>query len=153
GAGGYRFFAGTSGTLTSPAEDNGTLVKNVGGDFTYTRPDGSTINFNSGGYETSAVSADGKETISFNYGGSNRVSTETSIDGALATFAYLNNSNTLLSSIAVGSRTYTFTTSGTDLTQIQNPDSNTHTFSYSSHRITSETQGSSLANQYHYAST
>src|SRR5262249_11374605 len=47
----------------------------------------------------------------------------------------------------------TFTTSGTDLTQIQNPDSNTHTFSYSSHRITSETQGSSLANQYHYAST
>src|SRR5262249_27895498 len=153
GTGGYRFFTGTSGTLTSPAEDNGTLVKNGGGDFTYTAIDGSKINFNSSGYETSAVSADGKELITFTYDGSNRVSTETSIDGGVATFTYANNGNTLLSKIAApGARTYTFTTSGTDLTQIQDPDSNTHTFAYTSHRITSETRGSVIANQFHYSS-
>src|SRR5262249_32507623 len=154
GTGGYRFFQGTSGTLTSPAEDNGQLVVNGNGTFTYTAPDGSTINFNSSGYQTSAVSADGKETLAFSYDGSNRVSTITSIDGGVATLTYANASNTLLSSIAApGSRTWSFSDTGTDLTTITDPDSKTHTFTYSNHRVTSEARGSSLANQYHYAST
>src|SRR5262249_24516899 len=60
GTGGFRFFQGTTGTFTSPTEDNGTLVKNGDGSFTYTTPEQVKINFDSGGKETSRVSADGK---------------------------------------------------------------------------------------------
>ena len=89
----------------------------------------------------------------FTYDGSNRVATETSPDGGVATFAYTNASNTIVSTIAApGSRTWTFSVTGTDLTTITDPDTKTHTFVYSSHRVTSETQGTSIANQFHYDS-
>src|SRR5262249_45632646 len=80
GTGGHPFSPGPSGPLTSPAEDNGPLVKNGGAYFPYPAADGSKINFNSSGYETSQVSPDGLSTIAYSYDGSNRVSTITSPD-------------------------------------------------------------------------
>src|SRR5262249_5591005 len=71
GTGGTRFYSGTS-TFTSPAGDPGTLTLS-GGVYTYTLPDGETWNFNSSGYETSQVSADGLATLSYRYDGSNRL--------------------------------------------------------------------------------
>src|SRR5207244_2799892 len=87
GTGGYRFFQGTSGTFTSPAEDNGTLVKNGDNTFTYTTPEQVKINFDTSGRETSRVSADGKETLSFSYT-SGLLTGLTAIDGATSTFSY-----------------------------------------------------------------
>jgi YD repeat-containing protein len=81
GTGGYRFYQGTS-SFTSPAGDNGTLSVNGSG-WQYQTPDGQTIQFNSGGLETSWTSADGHQTLTYTYDGSNRLSTLTAIDGAL----------------------------------------------------------------------
>ena len=147
GSGGWRFFSGTGPTYTSPADDPGTLVQNGGGDFTYTAVTGEKWNFNSGGLQTSMVSADGLTTITYAYtdgdsdGASDDVTTVTSTDGGLATFTYATNKIQKID--APGSRTTSFTLSSGDLTQIEDPDNRTHTFAYSAstHRMTGQTQG------------
>jgi RHS repeat-associated protein len=151
GTGGYRFFQGTTGTFTSPAEDNGTFVKNGDNTFTYTTPEQAKINFDSGGYQTSVVSPDTKETITFTWT-SGRLSSMTAIDGASTTFTY-GNPGTLLSSIATaGSRTFTSAVSGTDLQSVTDPDTRVHSFTYDiGHHLTRETRGA-LQNQFRYAS-
>jgi RHS repeat-associated protein len=149
GGGGWRFFTST-GTMTysSPANDNGSLALS-GSNYVYTGADGHTETFNSSGYETSWTSADGNEQLAFTYDLSNRVSTETAIDGALTTFNY---SGGLLSTIqTVNGRTYTMVYSGNDLTSITDPGGGTDTFGYTSDRPTSETFGG-LQNQWGYDS-
>src|SRR5262249_27818596 len=91
GSGGWRFYQGTSGTLTSPPGDTGTLVKNADNSFTYTIPDGSKWQFNSAGMQTALVSPDGFATITFTYtdadgdGQTDDVSTQVNPDGSTAT--------------------------------------------------------------------
>jgi RHS repeat-associated protein len=141
GTGEVRFFQGAPGTLpytfTSPAEDNGTLVDNTDGSFTYTAADGTKTDFNSSGYQTDWVSADGKESLQFRYT-SGLLTGTTAIDGQLATLTY---SSGLLSSVAVGSRTWTLTMTSGDLTQVTDPDSKTDALTYSTHKLTDRTQG------------
>lgn len=138
GSGGWRFFSGTSGTLTAPPEENGTLVKNGDGTFTYTAAAGWVIQFDSSGYQTSWTSADTKESYSFTYSSGN-VSGFTAIDGSTSTFNY---TSSKVSSISVpGSRTFTLTVNGStgDLTSITNADSGVHSFEYNAnHRMTRE---------------
>src|SRR5262249_53001783 len=111
GTGGWRFYSGTS-TFTSPAGDPGTLVKNGDNTFTYSLPDGTKWNFNSSGYETSQVSADGLATISYRYDGSNRISGLTAIDGTLSTFSYGTNVVTI---VTANNRVTTVSLSGGNL--------------------------------------
>jgi YD repeat-containing protein len=145
GIGGWRFYTDAgSGSYTSPAGDNGTLSKNLStGVFTYTTPDGRTWNFNSSGLETSIVSADGQEALSFTYT-SGVLTGMTAIDGGSTTFSYTSG---LLTGISTaGSRSYSLTDSGTNVSQITNPDSGVHTFTYDgSHHLTGDT----LANVQH----
>ena len=63
------------------------MLAAVGSNYQYTAPDGSTINFNSVGLETSSVSPDGQATITYSYSGSNLTGVATP-DGALTTIAY-----------------------------------------------------------------
>ena len=70
GEGYGRFFSGNTGTYINPAGEYGTFVKNLDGTYTYTSSGGLyTVNFNSSGYETSKVTADGLRTT-MTYSGS-----------------------------------------------------------------------------------
>ena len=64
--GGFRYFTGTGPSYTSPANDQGTLVQNMGGSFTYTAKDQTQTNFNSSGNMTSQVDPHGlTQTLSY----------------------------------------------------------------------------------------
>ena len=88
-------------------------MQNGGGDFTYTAVTGEKWNFSSAGLLDLGGRADGLATISYAYtdgdsdGTSDDVTTVTSPDGAIATFAY--SSNKLQKIALPGSRTTTFT--------------------------------------------
>jgi len=136
GTGEWRFYQDNgNNTFTSPLADNGTLVRNAGGTFTYTTPAGRTRNFDANGHQTSIVSADGNEIISFGWTG-NQLTSMTAIDGASTTLGYTSGQ---LTSITTGSRSYTVTPTGTNLTRITNPDTGQHNFGYDiSHHLTSD---------------
>jgi YD repeat-containing protein len=149
GDGTWRFFQGTSGTLTNPPDDQGSLVVNTGGSFTYTATDHSKIDFNASGQQTDFVSPDGLTSMNYTYNGSGQIATLTALDGAVATFTYAIGSLYTIS--APGSRIWTPTFSSGDLTQIQDPAGYTQSFTYASHRMTDVTQGT-LANHWAYNS-
>jgi RHS repeat-associated protein len=141
GTGGYRFYTYNGSGYTSPAGDNGTFSANGSG-WEYSTPDGQTIQFNSNGMETSWTSADGHETLSYRYNGSNQLVGMTAIDGAVTTFSYGTvGTYTLLESIStVNGRTTEFSHStAPDVTSVTNPDEGIMTFTYdSSNHLTSE---------------
>ena len=87
GSGGWGFYATSGSGYTSPSWDYGTL-SNVSGGYQYVTPDNETWNFNSSGYLTSYVSADGLFTTTYTYNGSNQLSTISTPDGAVSTFTY-----------------------------------------------------------------
>jgi RHS repeat-associated protein len=139
GTGGWRFYTqGVGSTYTSPAGDPGTLVKNGDSSFTYSLPGGRTWNFNSSGYETSQVSADGLATLAYRYDGSNRLSGETAIDGTLSTFSYGTSAVTI---VTANNRVTTLSLSSGVLSSITNPDGGADNFVYSGNFLTSESFG------------
>jgi YD repeat-containing protein len=89
--------------------------------------------------------------LSYSYGGSNRLSTLTAIDGALSTFTY---SGSLLQTVkAVNNRTTTFAYTGSNLASVTNPDAGVHTFSYDgSNHLTGDTRDN-LQHQWAYSSS
>src|SRR5579864_6608903 len=111
GTGGARFFSGTSGTLTNPANDFGTMV-NTGSGYTYTEYNQTKEYFDSNGRLTKIVDPHGL-TLTYTLDGSNRLSTISAPDGAVTTFAY-DVSGVLQTVQEVGSRTLTFTHSSGD---------------------------------------
>jgi YD repeat-containing protein len=138
GTGEWRTYTDAGGgAYTSMGGDNGTLSFSSNA-YTYTTPDGQKWTFNSAGYQTGWASADGQEQLTFSYDNSNNLTGMTAIDGARTTFTY---SSGLVSAIATANgRTTTPAYSGTDLTQVTNPDTGLHTFSYdASHHLTGET--------------
>jgi RHS repeat-associated protein len=139
GSGDARFFKSLGGNAyLSPPDDFGTLVKNVGGSFTYTAKDQTQFNFNSSGLLTSVVNPEGL-TRTYAYS-SGVLSTITEPDGGVGTFNYTSG---LLTSInEPGSRTVTLTYSSGYLNTIKDPDGALETFSYdASHRVNNDLHG------------
>ena len=151
GSGGGRYFRpGTGNTYLSPANDFGTLVKNLDGSYTYTAKDSLKWNFAAGGkpsYFGDLFNAQ----RTFTYDGGGLLSTVALPDGGTATFAY---SGGLLSTVtAPGGRVYTFTYTSGDLTGVTLPDGSLRTFAYdASHRMTNDRIGS-LSTTFSYDST
>jgi len=141
GSGGARLFTGSGPTYTSPANDYGTLVKNVDNSYTYTSKGQDDWNFDSGGKLTSIVDPHGL-TRTFTYDGGN-LSTVTEPDLGVTTFTY--DGGKLATIVQPGNRTITFTYSGNDLTTIADADGALRSFSYSSHRLTNEAWDTALA--------
>jgi YD repeat-containing protein len=138
GDGTSLFFIGTSGTLTNPPEDKGTLVVNGGGSLTYTGTDGTQIDFDSSGKQTDFVSTDGFTSMTYTYT-SNLLTRLTALDGQAATLTY---SSGLIASISAGgSRSWSFTMTSGDLTSITDPDTLHEDFTYTSHRMTDQQFG------------
>jgi RHS repeat-associated protein len=152
GGGGWTFYSSLGGgSFQSEPWDNGTLSQpgGAGTTYTYTTPDGQTWTFNGNGYQTQWQSADGQQKLQYRYNGSNLLTGITAIDGALTTITY---SGGLAQTIQEpNSKTVTLAYSGTNLTQITNPDGGQHQFSYdTTHHLTSETFGL-LQNQWAYS--
>src|SRR5262249_5358136 len=87
GTGGARYFTGTSGTYTNPANDFGTFVKNLDNSFTYTAYDQTKTNFNSSGRITTRVDPHGL-TTSYTFDGGGKLTRIDSPDTANASFTY-----------------------------------------------------------------
>ncbi len=119
------FFAGSGGSYTSPAGDFSTLTQN-GGSYTRTMPDGTQINFNSSGQQTSIVDTDGN-TTTFNYSGT-LLTSITDMNGQTTTLNYGGGQLTSITDPA--SRTATLRYSGGDLTSITDPGNNLWQYTY-----------------------
>jgi RHS repeat-associated protein len=145
GDGTTDFFQGTAGVLVNPADNQGILIVNAGGSFTYTATDGSKVDFNSAGLQTDYVQPDGKASVLYGYT-SGLLTSLTALDGQTTTLSYTNG---LISSIAA-QRTWTIAMTGSNLTTITDPDGRQENFGYNTnHLMTSETFGS-LANEWTY---
>jgi RHS repeat-associated protein len=120
------WFTGSGGNYTDPAGEFSTLVKN--GDNTYTRTltDGTSINFDSSGNQTSVVDRNGLRTT-FAYS-SGLLSTITDPYGKVTTFTY--SSGTLQSITDPANRITTLTQSGGTLSGVQQADGSLVSFTY-----------------------
>jgi len=124
------FFASNGdGGFTTPAGNFSTLVENEDDSFTQTLTDGTQINFNSSGQETSSVDTNGN-TTSFTYS-SGLLTGITDMNGQTTTLSY--NDSGLLSSITdPASRTATLSYSGSQLTSITDVGGNVWSYAYDS---------------------
>jgi RHS repeat-associated protein len=141
GAGGTRFFAGAGSgaqTYTSPADDFGTLVKNAGGNYTYTAIDQVKRNFDSSGRLTSVVDPHGLA-LTYSYDGSGRLTQVSAPDGGTTTLTY--GSNGIAGISEPGGRSLTLAVdSNHNLTSLSDAANQTRSLNYDSgHRLTHET--------------
>jgi YD repeat-containing protein len=146
--GGFRYFSGTGPTYVSPPNDQGTLVQNGDGTFTYTAKDQTKTNFDGTGRMTSQVDAHGlAQTLA--YSGS-LLSTITQPDGGVTTFNY--NGNQLASIQLPGGRTLTpGYDANNNLTSFVDAAGGVSSFGYdSSSRMVSEQVGP-LSTSYTYS--
>ncbi len=133
--------AQAAGRIPARPATSSTLTANSGGGYTQAFTDGTVLNFNSSGFETSSVDRNGLITT-FTYSG-NLLSSIKDPFGGLVTFTY-NGSNQLQSIKDPANRLTTFTVSGGDLTAVEYPDGSTWDYGYDgSGRMTSVTEPSS----------
>jgi hypothetical protein len=132
GAGNTLWFANgvLVGTFVTPAGDSSTLSQSLI-DSTYTRTlkDGTTIHFNSSGYQTSVVDPNAN-TFTYAYNGSNQLTQIKDFENQLTTLTY--SSNVLNTIQDPDLRLTTFTAGSGRVTQIQDPDGALWTYSYDS---------------------
>jgi RHS repeat-associated protein len=149
GDGSAFFFSGGPDVYTSPAGDFTILVKN--GDGTYTRAfkDGTRINFNAQGLQTSVVDRNANAT-SYSYDGNGRLLTITDAAGLITTFTY---SGGRLQSITdpAGRQTALEIDSSGNLVRITNPDGTFSTYAYNARgQVTQATDERSHVTTYAY---
>jgi RHS repeat-associated protein len=142
----------TAGTFVTPSGDTSTLTQDQT-TFIYTRTlkNGTKINFNSSGYQTSIVDTN-NNTLSFGYNGSNLVTTLTDFNNLVTTIAY-NGSNKATSITDPANRitTLAYDVGNTKLTAITNPDGAGWGFGYdSANRMTTLTDRRSHTTTYAY---
>jgi RHS repeat-associated protein len=145
GTGESRFFQG-SGPYTSPANDMGTLVKNMDGSFTYTNKNQDKWNFDTTGKLTTVVDPHNL-TRTFTYSGG-LLSTWAEPDGGVATFTYTSG---LLTKVAEpGNRALTLAYTSGNLTKIQDPDGSLESFTYDGNGRLNNDQHGPLNTTYSY---
>jgi RHS repeat-associated protein len=142
----------TAGTFVTPAGDTSTLTQNQT-TFVYTRTlkDGTKINFNASGYQTSIVDTN-NNALSFGYNGSNLLTTLTDFNNLVTTITY-NGSNKATSITDSANRitTLAYDVGNTKLTAITNPDGAGWGFGYdSANRMTTLTDRRSHTTTYAY---
>jgi RHS repeat-associated protein len=139
GSGKARFFPSNgSGGYNNPPGDFGTLTQ-TGGNFTYTMPDQTVVNFNSQGLQSSVVDSDGV-TRTYGYNAQNSLTTVNASDGGLSTLVYDPTTHLLTTINEPGSRHLSFHEDANgNLTQITDADGNNRTLTYDSHhRLTGD---------------
>jgi RHS repeat-associated protein len=144
------FFAGSGpGTYTSPAGAFSTLVENQNGTYTRTLTDGTQIDFNSSGLQTSTVDRDGN-TTTFTWNSSNQLTAITDWNNQTTSLAY-NSSGQLATITDPANRTATLTYSGNQLVSIEDPGTNLWQYTYnSSNQLTTLTDPNTHATTFAY---
>jgi RHS repeat-associated protein len=137
GNGAAVFFFGGPHTFTSGSGDFSTLSKNPDDGFTRILKDGTKINFNSQGLQSSVVDRNGNAT-SYTYDGSGRLSLITDPAKLVTTFSYAGDRVSSISDPA--GRTTSFQHDGQgNLISVHFPDGSSKSFGYDSrHLMTSE---------------
>ncbi|HWP91606.1 MAG TPA: LamG-like jellyroll fold domain-containing protein [Thermodesulfobacteriota bacterium] len=128
----------TDGDFITPPGDYSILFQNPDGTFTRKMKDGTVINFNAQGLQTSVVDRNGN-TTTYQYDGQNRLTSITDPVGKITTLTYTGDK---LSSVTdPAGRTTIFEHDGAgNLIKITDPDGTFRQFSYdSNHRMTSQT--------------
>jgi len=134
---------------TSPAGDFSTLEQNDDGTFTRTLKNGTRINFNAAGLQTSVVDRNGNTTM-YGYDGDGQLTSIVDPVGKETTFAYVGN---LLATVTDPfGRTTTFLHDAAgNLIRIADPDGTTRQFGYNdSHRLISQRSKRGFLTQYEY---
>jgi RHS repeat-associated protein len=127
GGGTASFFSGGPDVFTSPQGDFSSLVKNPNGTYTWTRKDGTKINFNAQGLETSVVDRNGN-TTNYAYDGG-RLLTITDPAGLITTLTYGGPRLQRITDPAGRQTLFQYDAAG-NLTRITNPDSSFMTYVY-----------------------
>ena len=131
GGGRSLWFSGSpgsgGGSYADPAGEFSTLARNANGSYTRTLTDGTTLDFNSAGYQVDSVTTNGLRTT-FAYDGSNRLSTIQDPYNNRTTFTY--SGGHLQTVTDPAGRVATFTHSGNDLTGVTLPDSGAWAYAY-----------------------
>ena len=153
-------FMGTAATVSyrGPTSDPSTLVQNEDGDWTRTYPDGTVIQFNSSGQETSESDVNGN-TFTYAYvtsgAAAGALATITDPVGLVTTLTY-NDSGYISTITDPAERVTTFTVDDNgNLTEIEDPDDATTEYGYSTpsnHEATSETDPDGNTAEAHYNS-
>jgi RHS repeat-associated protein len=121
------FASAGGGSFTTPAGDFSTLTQNIGTSvYTRTLTDGTTITFNSSGYQTAVTDRDGR-TTDYAYNGSNQLSTITDFNNQITTFSYGTNQVTITDP---ASRVTTLTLASGQLAGITDPDGAAWSYGY-----------------------
>ena len=128
GDGTALFFSGGPDSFASPARDFSTLIRNPDGTYTRSFKDGTKINFNSQGLQTSVVDRN-NNTTAYGYDGSDRLLTITDPVGLVTTLSYANGSLQRITDPA-GRQTQFQHDSVGNLTRITNPDSTFVSYAY-----------------------
>lgn len=152
GDGTALFFSGGPTTFTSPAGDFTTLVKNPDGTYTRVLKDGTKINFNTQGFETSVVDRNGNAT-NYSYDGSGRLLSVTDPMGLITTLTYSGEKLQKITDPAGRQTQFQYDSSG-NLVQITNPDGTFVAYAYDSKQhITQATdeRGNSTTYAYDFA--
>jgi YD repeat-containing protein len=115
-----------SGTFVSPAGDFSTLMQNQNGTYTRTLTDGTVINFDSSGRQTSTVDRDGN-TTTFGYTGG-LLTTITDMNGQVTALGYTGGQLTSITDPANRKATLAYT--GNQLTSITDPANDVWGYAY-----------------------
>ena len=130
GDGTALFFSGGPDTFVSPARDFSTLVRNPDGTFTRAFKDGTKVNFNSQGLQTSVIDRNAN-TTSYGYDGSAKLITITDPVGLITTFTYVNDRVQRITDPSGRQTDFQHDSSG-NLTRITNPDGTFVRYGYDS---------------------
>jgi YD repeat-containing protein len=126
------WFAGSGPSYTSPPGDFSTLTYNsTTQTYTRTLTDGTQINFNSSGQQTSIVDRDGN-TTTFTYNSSGQLTSVTDLNGQVNTLTY-NSSGQVTTLTDPASRSLGLSINGAgQLTSLTEPDNSVWKYSYDS---------------------
>ncbi len=152
GDGTALFFSGGPNTFTPPVDDFSALVKNADGTYTRSLKNGTKINFNAQGLQTSALDRNNNSTT-YAYDGNSNLTSVTDSVGLVTTFSYLGGKLQQITDPAGRQTTFQHDSSG-NLIRITNPDGTFVTYVYdNSGKLTRATdeRGNSTNYAYNFA--
>jgi RHS repeat-associated protein len=146
------FFSGGPDTFTPPVDDFSTLVRNADGTYTRSLKNGTKVNFNAQGLQTSLVDKNNNSTT-YAYDGNSNLTSVTDSVGLVTTFSYLGGKLQQITDPAGRQTAFQHDSSG-NLTRITNPDGTFVSYVYdNSGKLTRATdeRGNSTNYSYNFA--
>ena len=134
---------------STPRGEFSTLVGNLDGSFTRTMKDGTILNYDSDGLQTSLIDRNGN-TINYQYDANNRLTTITDPVGLVTTLTYTGDHLSSITDPASRTTAFEHDASG-NLTKITDPDGTFRQFTYDAdHKMVTQTSKRNFVTTYQY---